>query len=63
MKFEKEQLWQSQAEEEIRARAIEVTEDGLHATLQPVTKRLPAFELRVGGIIIGVQKWKLSSYR
>jgi len=61
MKFEIGQVWQSNADRTVKAKVIDVTDDGLHATLRRITHGLGTFKLDIAAILAGVQKWQLAT--
>jgi len=61
MKFEIGQVWQSKADRTVKDKVIDVTDDGLHATLRRITHGLGTFQLDISAISVGVQKWQLAA--
>jgi hypothetical protein len=63
MRFELGQVWQKITDETTQAKVIEVSDDGLQAKLRMITHGLGTFELSVGAITAGIQKWRIAPYR
>lgn len=59
MKFEVGQIWRSSADSTMQAKVIDITDDGLHATLRRITHGMGTFQLDVSMILAGFQKWQL----